>query len=131
MSNVYDNILKYAVPQRYNISMIEKACNLSNGTIRVWKTGEPGAFKLKKVADLLGVSIDDLLDCCIEGDKHSDSDRNEQERQEQDRKHKEQEKNEVLQQALEVVTKLQEQNMQLQNELNNIKQKIALYADEK
>lgn len=40
---------------------VERACDLSNGSIRRWEENTPSADKLKKVADHFGVSVDYLL----------------------------------------------------------------------
>lgn len=40
---------------------VERACNLSNGSIRRWKNNTPAVDKLEKVADYFNVSIDYLL----------------------------------------------------------------------
>ena len=44
-----------------SISGLEKECGLGNATIRGWKNSSPRAEHLKRVADRLGVSVDELL----------------------------------------------------------------------
>lgn len=40
---------------------VERACDLSNGSIRRWEENTPSADKLEKVADHFNVSVDYLL----------------------------------------------------------------------
>ncbi|MCJ0522194.1 helix-turn-helix domain-containing protein [Enterococcus cecorum] len=59
---IYTRILKLAKKQGYSIRKIESICNFSNGTIRSWRlNNNPPVRKLKQVADLLGVSVDELI----------------------------------------------------------------------
>ncbi|CAI3250856.1 helix-turn-helix domain-containing protein [Enterococcus cecorum] len=59
---IYTRILKLAKKQGYSIRKIESICNFSNGTIRAWRINDnPPVRKLKQVADLLGVSLSDLI----------------------------------------------------------------------
>ena len=59
---IYTRILKLAKKQGYSIRKIESICNFSNGTIRAWRIKDnPPVRKLKQVADLLGVSLSDLI----------------------------------------------------------------------
>ncbi|MHC5190098.1 helix-turn-helix domain-containing protein [Enterococcus cecorum] len=59
---IYTRILKLAKKRGYSIRKIESICNFSNGTIRAWRINDnPPVRKLKQVADLLGVSLSDLI----------------------------------------------------------------------
>ncbi|MCJ0536163.1 helix-turn-helix domain-containing protein [Enterococcus cecorum] len=59
---IYTRISKLAKKQGYSIRKIESICNFSNGTIRAWRINDnPPVRKLKQVADLLGVSLSDLI----------------------------------------------------------------------
>lgn len=59
---LYKRIATIAKKQGYSIRKIERICNFSNGTIRAWKINNNApARKLKQVADLLNVTVDDLL----------------------------------------------------------------------
>ncbi len=40
---------------------VERACDLSNGSIRRWEENKPAIDKLEKVADYFNVSVDYLL----------------------------------------------------------------------
>jgi len=58
---LYNSIKKRAYEQKISIYKIEKDLGLSNGAIRKWNSSTPSAVTLKKVANYLGVSIDELL----------------------------------------------------------------------
>lgn len=59
---IYENILKYAKEKGMSIQSVEKACNLSNGIISKWKeNNNPKLDNLRRVADCLGVSIEQLI----------------------------------------------------------------------
>ncbi|MEF2760317.1 helix-turn-helix domain-containing protein [Ligilactobacillus salivarius] len=59
---LYKRIATIAKKQGYSIRKIERICNFSNGTIRAWGINNNApARKLKQVADLLNVTVDDLL----------------------------------------------------------------------
>lgn len=59
---IYQRILELAKEKGYSIRQIEGFLGYSNATIRNWrKHDSPPVRKLKRVADLLGVTIDDLL----------------------------------------------------------------------
>lgn len=60
---IYDNILKHAKEKGMSIQSIEKACNLSNGLISKWRdNNNPKLDNLRRVADCLGVSIEQLIE---------------------------------------------------------------------
>lgn len=59
--NLYDKVKKLADEQNLTIAAIEAAAGVANGTIAGWKTSRPFADTLKKVADVLKVSIEDLI----------------------------------------------------------------------
>ncbi len=58
---IYNRIKGIAKEKRVSISSIERDCDLARGTLIKWNDHIPSAVTLKKVADLLGVSVDDLL----------------------------------------------------------------------
>lgn len=58
---IYENVKKYCAEKGYSIAGIEKAANLSNGTIGKWRESVPKADSLVKVSKVLGISIDALL----------------------------------------------------------------------
>ena len=59
---IYDKIKEIALIKKIPISRIERDCELSKGSICKWNEIEPSALKLKKVADLLKVKVDKLLE---------------------------------------------------------------------
>lgn len=58
---IYENIQKIAKEKGVSIGMVERECNLANGTIGKWREASPNAINLKKVADFLGTTVDNLL----------------------------------------------------------------------
>ncbi|PCH13852.1 hypothetical protein A9Y57_00120 [Streptococcus parauberis] len=58
---IYDKIRALASRKNVSIYRIEKDLELSNGSIRKWNDSKPSVSTMKKVADYLGASIDDLL----------------------------------------------------------------------
>lgn len=47
--------------QGTTIPKLEKELGFGSGTIYKWETVSPSAYSLKKVADYLGCTVDDLL----------------------------------------------------------------------
>lgn len=58
---IYDNICKRAKAIGISINALEKKANVSIGSICKWNTVSPTARSLKKVADVLECSIDELM----------------------------------------------------------------------
>lgn len=59
---LYENICRYAAKRKISIYQLEKKANIGNGSIRKWgKEYDPNLGNLKKVADVLGVSVATLL----------------------------------------------------------------------
>ncbi len=58
---LYDKVKALADENGASIAAIEIKAGVANGTIAGWKAGRPYADTLKKVADALGVKMDDLL----------------------------------------------------------------------
>ena len=55
------NVKRYAKMQKIPIYLIERQAGLGNGCISKWNTSSPSAEKLKRVADVLGITVDTLL----------------------------------------------------------------------
>lgn len=55
------NIRRLCAEKGLSISSLEKLSGLKNATICKWETSVPRVDTLKKVADALGVTVDDLL----------------------------------------------------------------------
>jgi len=61
MGIIFDNILKLAGQQHISIHRLEIQAGIGNGVIRRWRTSSPTVANLESVADVLGVSVTDLL----------------------------------------------------------------------
>ena len=57
----YKRIVKLCKEKNISIARLEKEAGLGNATVRGWVKSEPTAKNLKAVADVLGVSVDELL----------------------------------------------------------------------
>lgn len=58
---LYETVKEKAESIGKNISVVEKEAGIANGTIAGWQTGRPYAETLKKVADALGVKMEELM----------------------------------------------------------------------
>lgn len=59
---IYKNICKLAKEQNMSINRLEQEAGLSSGSICKWgKSVSPTVISLKKVADILGCTVDDLI----------------------------------------------------------------------
>ena len=59
--NIYDNIVYLANLKKLTIKDIEFRAGISNGSIRRWNEIDPGISKVRAVANVLGVSIENIL----------------------------------------------------------------------
>lgn len=59
---LYDKVKAKADELGKTISAIEAEAGVANGTIAGWRTGRPYADTLAKVAKVLGVTVDYLLE---------------------------------------------------------------------
>lgn len=64
---LYDKIKEIAEAKNVSIYRIERDADLSNGTISKWNDSHPEARNLKKVADYLSVTMEELLEVKEEG----------------------------------------------------------------
>ena len=64
-----ERIEKLCKENKTSISRLEKECGIGNGTIRGWEKSKPRIDNLIKVADYLGVPIQDLLSESTEPEK--------------------------------------------------------------
>lgn len=62
MVNLYEKIRKLCKEQRITVKALEIATGMSNGTISGWEVSAPSAYRLKAVANVLGVTVDELLE---------------------------------------------------------------------
>lgn len=58
---IYDNICRKAKTIGISINALEKKANVSVGSICKWNIVSPTARSLKKVADILDCSVDELM----------------------------------------------------------------------
>ena len=56
-----EKIKKILVEKRMSIRELESKAGLGNGTIRGWEKSSPNVDNLKKVADILECTVDELL----------------------------------------------------------------------
>ena len=61
MCNILERIKILKEKKRISIAELERRSNLGNGTIRRWDTSLPSAEKLQRVAKILGVTMDYLV----------------------------------------------------------------------
>ena len=59
--NLYENIKKKCEAKGISIAKLERATNLSIGSISHWRVSDPKVGNLKAVANYLHCTIDELL----------------------------------------------------------------------
>lgn len=59
--SIYEKIAAIAAERKIPIYKLEKEAGIGNGVISGWKEGQPQVDTLKKVADALEVSIEELI----------------------------------------------------------------------
>lgn len=58
---IFENIVLLCENKGISVAELERKVGLGNATIRTWEKSDPGAKKLKRVADFFGVSVDSIL----------------------------------------------------------------------
>ncbi len=58
---ILEKIVSLCKERGVSVTKLEKECGFGNATIRSWAESDPGAKKLKAVADFFGVTVDELL----------------------------------------------------------------------
>ena len=58
---IYSNIVTLCKERGISIARLERESGLGNATIRGWASASPTVDRLKRVADYLGVSVDQLV----------------------------------------------------------------------
>lgn len=58
---IYENITALCKQHGISVAALERELGFGNATVRGWEKSDPGATKLKKVADRFGVTVDFLL----------------------------------------------------------------------
>lgn len=61
MNALFNNLEAMCAERGMSVAKLEKHLGLPVGYLYKWKTVEPGVYKVKVVADALGVKVDDLL----------------------------------------------------------------------
>lgn len=59
---IYDKVKELADSAGISIAALEAKAKVANGTISGWRDGRPYAETLKKVADALNVTIDEVME---------------------------------------------------------------------
>lgn len=59
---IYERIKDLCEAKKLSVRRLEIDCGLSNGSIVKWKTVQPAAASLYKVAKRLDVSVEELLE---------------------------------------------------------------------
>lgn len=60
MSKIYDNIVARAKEKGVSIRVIERECALATGSVCKWNEVSPSVRTLRKVADFLECTLDEL-----------------------------------------------------------------------
>ena len=58
---LYDRIKAECAKKKISIMLLEEKAGLSNGVISKWNTSSPTLENVKRVADYLGITIDELI----------------------------------------------------------------------
>lgn len=59
---LYDKVKALCIERGITIARLEREAGIANGTIDGWTDGFPNIRSLKLVADVLQVSVDELID---------------------------------------------------------------------
>lgn len=59
--NVFDNVKRYADERKMSLTSIEKQACLGNGAITKWRYAYPNLNNIVKVANILNVTLDELV----------------------------------------------------------------------
>lgn len=59
--SVCENIAKLCKAKNMSLAELERAVGLGNGVIGKWGVSSPRVENIKRVADFLGCTVDDLL----------------------------------------------------------------------
>lgn len=58
---LYDKIKTECIKRKISIKQLEEKTGLSNGVVSKWKSVSPTVDNVKKVADYLGLTVDELV----------------------------------------------------------------------
>ena len=59
---IYDNVKTICEERGISIAALEREIGFARSTIQKWNENEPGVRKVQKVADFLGVPMEELLE---------------------------------------------------------------------
>lgn len=59
---IYEKIRCLCAEKKMSIRSVERKAGLGNGAIRNWKKSTPTVDNIKKVADILGCTLNDLME---------------------------------------------------------------------
>ncbi len=59
--SIYENVKNKCYEKGYSVLSLENELNFPRSSICKWDVNTPGIDKVKKVADVLGCKVDDLL----------------------------------------------------------------------
>ena len=62
IATLYENVKTISAQRGISIAELERKADLSVGSICKWDTVSPSVKNLKKVADVLGIGLDGLVD---------------------------------------------------------------------
>lgn len=60
-NNIYVNVIRLLTDRGKPVSWLEKEAGLGNGVIAGWKESFPRVNNIQKVANVLGVKLEDLI----------------------------------------------------------------------
>ena len=72
--SIFERIKQTAKQRGLTLTQVSEKAHLGEKTLYKWKKTEPGAERLKSVADVLGVSVDYLLGTTDDPNPKTDSD---------------------------------------------------------
>lgn len=58
---IFERIEAWCKENGTSVAALEKKCGLGNATIRGWETSSPRIDSLKKVSDITGIPISELI----------------------------------------------------------------------
>nr|DAS81885.1 MAG TPA: repressor protein [Caudoviricetes sp.] len=59
---IYEKVKRICKERKISIFQLERNCGIGNGTIGRWRNSKPNTETIKKVADYLRLSVDELLE---------------------------------------------------------------------
>lgn len=66
---IYDKVKQLAEAKGLTIRELEQQAGFGNGTVGKWRDSTPSITRVLKVAEVLGISVSELLDTGVRGDR--------------------------------------------------------------